>query len=321
MKILVTGGAGFIGSNFVHYMLECHPQYQITNLDKLTYCGNLDNLTDVEGDPNHSFVQGDIGDYALVRGLVQEIDVVVHFAAESHVDRSISDPAEFIRTNVLGLNTLLSCCLEAGIERFINVSTDEVYGSIQQGYFSEEDKLNPSSPYSASKAAGDMLCNSYLVTYKLPVITTRSTNNFGPYQYPEKLIPLFITNLLEDISLPLYGDGKNVRDWIYVIDNCQAIDLVLHKGKEGEIYNIGAANERMNIEVAELILSILKKPQKLIEYVTDRLGHDRRYAVNTIKIKELGFSPKCSFEQALERTVKWYEENKRWWEKLKKVSS
>lgn len=317
MNILVTGGAGFIGSNFIHYMLNAHPQFRITNLDKLTYCGNLDNLKDFEDNPNYVFVQGDIGDNILVGELLKDVDAVVHFAAESHVDRSILEPAEFIKTNVLGLNTLLSCCLEAGIGRFINVSTDEVYGSIEKGYFSEEDKLDPSSPYSASKAAGDMLCNSYWVTHKFPVITTRSTNNFGPYQYPEKLIPLFVTNGLEDVFLPLYGDGKNTRDWIFVVDNCRAIDLVLEKGREGEVYNIGGGNERTNIEIAEKILEILGKPHELLKYVTDRLGHDRRYAVDTTKIKGLGFSLEYSFDQALEQTVKWYQENQWWWGKLK----
>jgi dTDP-glucose 4,6-dehydratase len=317
MKVLVTGGAGFIGSNFIHYMLEVHPEIEIINLDKLTYCGNPDNLKDVEADSRYRFVKGDIADHALIKQLLPEIDAVVHFAAESHVDRSILEPAEFIKTNVLGLNTLLTCCLEAKINRFLNVSTDEVYGSIDKGYFSEEDRLNPSSPYSASKAAGDLLCNSYWITYGFPVLTTRSTNNFGPFQYPEKLIPLLVTNALEGVSLPLYGDGLNMRDWIYVIDNCEAIDLVLNKGKEGEVYNIGGANEKKNIEIARKILGTLRKPEDLIEYVADRPGHDRRYAVNTTKLSEIGFSPKHSFEEAMELTVEWYRDNKWWWEKLK----
>lgn len=318
MNLLVTGGAGFIGSNFIRYMLSAHLDFKIVNLDKLTYCGNLDNLRDIEDNKNYRFVQGDIGDSSLVMELLEGIEAVVHFAAESHVDRSILEPAAFIETNVLGLNTLLSCCLEAEIERFINVSTDEVYGSIEEGSFGEGDRLNPSSPYSASKAAGDLLANSFWVTYKLPVIITRSTNNFGPYQYPEKLIPLLIANAVEDKPLPIYGDGNNVRDWIYVIDNCKAIDLVLQKGKDGETYNIGAGNEQKNIDIATRILTILGKPQGLIQYVEDRKGHDRRYSVKIDKIRELGFSPEQDSERALESTVKWYQDNKWWWEKLRK---
>jgi len=321
MRILVTGGAGFIGSNFIRHMLDAHPGYSILNLDKLTYCGNLDNLKDVEANSDYAFVKGDIGDHSLVSKLLRGVDAVLHFAAESHVDRSILKPAEFIETNVLGLNTLLACCREAGIERFVNISTDEVYGSIERGSFSEEDRLSPGSPYSASKAAGDLLANSYWITHKFPVIITRSTNNFGPYQYPEKLIPLFITNAIEDIPLPLYGDGKNVRDWIYVLDNCRAIDLVLHRGKNGEVYNIGAGNEEENIDIATRILEILDKPKELIEYVQDRLGHDRRYSVRTGKIRELGFEPEQDFSTALEKTVRWYQDNRWWWEKLKKATS
>lgn len=320
MKLLVTGGAGFIGSNFIRYILDAHPDYKIVNLDKLTYCGNMENLKDIEDNPNYQFIQGDIGYAPVVQELLEGVDAVLHFAAESHVDRSILEPAAFINTNVMGLNTLLNCCLEAKIERFINISTDEVYGSIEKGSFSEEDKLDPSSPYSASKAAGDLLTRSYWVTYKMPVIITRSTNNFGPYQYPEKLIPLLITNALEDKTLPIYGDGKNVRDWIYVEDNCKAIDLVLHKGREGEIYNIGAGNEEQNIDIVNRILEILGKPQELIEYVSDRLGHDRRYSVTTDKVRELGFTTDESFKGALEKTVNWYRENKWWWGKLKNSS-
>lgn len=318
MHLLVTGGAGFIGSNFIRYMLNAYPDYQVTNLDKLTYCGNLDNLKDMESNPSYRFVQGDIGDASVVQGLLDGVDAVVHFAAESHVDRSILEPAAFVTTNVLGLNTLLNCCLEAKVERFINISTDEVYGSTEEGSFSEEDKLDPSSPYSASKAAGDLLTRSYWVTYKMPVIITRSTNNFGPYQYPEKLIPLLISNALEDKTLPIYGDGKNVRDWIYVEDNCRALDLVLHKGKDGEIYNIGAGNEEQNINIVNNILQILGKPQELIKYVSDRKGHDRRYSVTTDKVQELGFTLNQNFEEGLEETVDWYRDNRWWWEKLKK---
>jgi len=315
-KILVTGGAGFIGSNFVRYMLERHPDYRIVNLDKLTYAGNLDNLRDIEDNPRYEFIKGDICDGALIGKVMKGVDVVLNFAAESHVDRSIVSPDEFVMTNVLGVNTLLKAARESGVERLIQISTDEVYGSIERGSFKETDPLTPSSPYAASKAGGDLLAHSYWVTYKFPVIITRSSNNFGPYQYPEKLIPLFVTNALEGKSLPLYGDGMNVRDWLYVLDNCEAIDFVLHKGKEGEIYNIGSDNELPNIEITREILRILGKPSSLIQFVQDRPGHDWRYSINSDKIKKLGWRPRHAFKEALEQTIRWYRGNEWWWRKL-----
>ncbi|MDO8886355.1 dTDP-glucose 4,6-dehydratase [Candidatus Oleimmundimicrobium sp.] len=316
-RLLITGGAGFIGSNFIRYMLKVHPEYRIINLDKLTYAGNLDNLKDIEGNPNYKFMKGDVCDSSLISNLVKKADVVVNFAAESHVDRSIESPDEFIKTNVLGTNNLLKCSLDAKVKRFVQISTDECYGSIENGSFKETDSLTPNSPYSASKAAGDLIALSYWKTYGFPVVITRSTNNFGSYQYPEKLIPLFITNILEGKKVPLYGDGLNVRDWLYVEDNCEAIDLVLHEGKEGEIYNIGAKNELPNVEVTKMVLDILGKDENFIEYVTDRPGHDKRYSVDISKIKELGWSPRHDFDEALKLTVNWYKDNKWWWEKLK----
>ncbi len=317
MKLLVTGGAGFIGSNFIRYMLKVYPEYRIINLDKLTYAGNLDNLKDIEGNPNYKFMNGDICDSSLISNLVKEVDVVVNFAAESHVDRSIESPDEFVKTNVLGVNNLLKCSLDAGIKRFVQISTDEIYGSIESSSFKETDILNPSSPYSASKASGDLIALAYYKTYDFPVVITRSTNNFGSYQYPEKLIPLFVTNILEEKKIPLYGDGLNIRDWLYVEDNCEAIDLVLHEGKEGEVYNIGAKNELSNIEITRMVLDILGKDKEFIEYVSDRLGHDKRYSVDISKIKTLGWEPKYDFKEALKLTVDWYKDNKWWWEKLK----
>lgn len=318
MKLLVTGGAGFIGSNFIRYILGKYPEYNILNLDKLTYAGNPDNLKDIAENPRYNFVKGDICDNGLVaKAIKEDIDVVLNFAAESHVDRSILSPDEFVLTNVLGVNSLLKVAQEKGVKRFVQISTDEVYGSIKEGSFKETDLLTPSSPYSASKAGGDLVAYSYWVTYKFPVIITRSSNNFGPYQYPEKVIPLFITNALEGKRLPLYGDGLNVRDWLFVLDNCEAIDLILHKGVDGEIYNIGADNELTNSELTKRILDILGKPEDLIEYVEDRLGHDRRYSIDSSKIRKLGWKPRHDFEKALEETVRWYENNRWWWEKLK----
>lgn len=317
LRLLITGGAGFIGSNFIIYMLKKYPDYKITNLDKLTYAGNLDNLKDIEGNSNYKFIEGDICDSSLISNLVKEVDAVVNFAAESHVDRSIESPDEFVKTNVLGVNNLLKCSLDAGIKRFVQISTDEIYGSIESGSFKETDILNPSSPYSASKASGDLIALAYYKTYDFPVVITRSTNNFGPYQYPEKLIPLFVTNILEGKKIPLYGDGLNVRDWLYVEDNCEAIDLVLHEGKDGEVYNIGAKNELSNIEITKMVLDILGKDENFIEYVSDRLGHDKRYSVDISKIKTLGWEPKHDFKEALKLTVDWYKDNKWWWKKLK----
>jgi len=316
-KILVTGGAGFIGSNFIHYLLRKYPDLQIINLDKLTYAGNLDNLRDVENDPRYQFVKGDICDSEVVERLMKGVDVVVNFAAESHVDRSILDPGSFIRTDIYGTYVLLEAARKTHLERFIQISTDEIYGSIEKGSFKETDPLMPSSPYSASKAGADRLAYSYFVTYGLPVIITRCSNNFGPYQYPEKLIPLFVTNALEGKKLPIYGDGKNVRDWIYVQDHCEAIDLLIQKGINGEVYNIGAGNEKTNLEITHFILEKLNKPKDLMVFVPDRLGHDRRYSLDWSKIRRLGWEPKHNFEQALEYTIEWYANNRWWWEKLK----
>lgn len=317
MELLVTGGAGFIGSNFIRFILHKYRDYRVTNLDKLTYAGNLENLRDIDKDPRYTFVEGDICDPPLVEGLAKRVDVIVNFAAETHVDRSILEPGSFIQTDVYGTYTLLEAAKKNNHWRYIQISTDEVYGSIETGSFRENDPLSPSNPYSASKGSGDLLAHSYWVTYKLPIIITRSSNNFGPFQYPEKLIPLFITNALDDLPLPLYGDGKNVRDWIYVLDNCEAIDLVLHKGRPGEVYNIGVGNEKANIETAESIVRELGKPKNLIKFVKDRLGHDGRYSLDCTKIYGLGFTPRYRFKEALKETIKWYRENEEWWRRIK----
>jgi len=316
-KILVTGGAGFIGSNFIRYILHEYPQYKIINLDKLTYAGNLDNLRDIDINQNYKFIKGDICDSKILNKIMKDCNIIVNFAAETHVDRSIISCNKFLRTNVDGLNQLLKVALKHNLKRFIHISTDEVYGSILEGRFKENDRLNPSNPYAASKAAGDLLALSYYKTNKLPVLITRSSNNFGPYQYPEKIIPLFITNALKNKPLPLYGDGLNVRDWIFVEDNCQAIDLVMHNGKIGEIYNIGAGCEKINKELTKIILSLMTKPEGLIKYVKDRPGHDRRYALNCEKIQKLRWKPKYNFKDALELTIHWYLKNKNWWQEIK----
>lgn len=316
-RFLVTGGAGFIGSNFIHYLLRQYPDCEIINLDKLTYAGNLNNLRDVENSPKYRFVKGDICDEKIVDEVMRGVDVVVNFAAESHVDRSIGNPGDFIRTDVFGVYVLLEAAKRHGVKKFVQISTDEVYGSIEKGSFKETDPLMPSSPYSASKAGGDRLAYSYFVTYGMPVVITRCSNNFGPYQYPEKLIPLFITNALDDKELPIYGDGLNVRDWIYVEDHCRAIDVVIRKGKDGEVYNIGAGNERTNLQITEYILDRLEKPRSLMRFVKDRPGHDRRYSVDWSKIRELGWEPKYTFEEAMDFTIEWYRENRWWWEPLK----
>lgn len=315
-NLLITGGCGFIGSNFVRYVLENYKDCSIINLDKLTYAGNPDNLHDIEKDIRYSFIKGDICDFKTVDKVMANIDIVVHFAAETHVDRSIHSGTEFVNTNVLGTNVLLESAMKNDIKRFIHVSTDEVYGSIKSGSFTETDMLKPSSPYSASKAGSDLLVNSYFVTHGFPAIITRCTNNFGPYQYPEKLIPLFITNLLEDKKVPVYGTGNNIRDWIYVLDHCRAIDFIIQKGKKGEIYNIGSGNERSNIEITEKILELLGKDKSMIQFVEDRKGHDFRYSLDFSKIKRLGWKPAYDFETALSETVQWFRQNRWWWEKL-----
>lgn len=314
MKILVTGGAGFIGNCFIRHMLNTHPDYKIVNLDALTYAGNLENLYDVKDNPNYEFVNGDICDKHLVRQLAAGVDMIVNFAAESHVDRSIMGPEIFIETNVKGTLNLLQAAKEFNIERYLQVSTDEVYGSLgPTGFFTEETPLAPNSPYSASKASADMLVRAYYETYKLPVLTTRCSNNYGPYQYPEKLIPFFISKLLKGEKVPVYGDGKNVRDWLYVYDHCAAIDTVLHKGKVGEVYNIGGHNEKTNLEITHLILDAMNKDESHIEYVEDRLGHDRRYAICNDKIQnELGWKPSISFEEGILLTIDWYINNQDW---------
>ena len=317
MKILVTGGAGFIGSNFVRHVLSAHPEDSVVNLDKLTYAGNLENLRDVEKDPRYRFVRGDICDGAIVREAMDGMDAVVHFAAETHVDRSNAGADEFLKTNASGTFTLLEAARERKIQRFIAIGTDEVYGSIAKGAARELDPLNPSNPYSASKAAADLLARAYWTTHRLPVIVTRSSNNFGPYQYPEKVIPLFITNALEDKPLPLYGDGKNVRDWLYVLDNCAALDLILRKGKDGEIYNIGGSHEVENVLLTRQVLHLLGKPESLITPVADRPGHDRRYALDSGKVGALGWKPAHSFGAALEATVAWYRDHEAWWKPIK----
>lgn len=318
MRLLVTGGCGFIGSNFIHYMLKKYPNYQIVNLDKLTYAGNPANLKDIESNPNYSFVQGDICDSQVVNEVMKKVDCVVHFAAESHVDRSIEDGSVFVRTNVLGTNTLLQSALAHNIKKFIHVSTDEVYGSTMEGSFTEKDNLNPSSPYSSSKAGSDLLAKSYYTTYGLPVCITRCTNNFGPYQYPEKLIPFFISRLMEGKKVPVYGTGLNIRDWIYVEDHCSAVDFVLHNGSNGEIYNIDGGNELTNLEITQRLLKMIGKDESSIEYVEDRKGHDFRYSLDGSKLEKMGWKPKYDFDSALEQTVKWYVENRWWWEPLKR---
>ncbi len=317
MRLLVTGGAGFIGSNFIRQMLQIHPDYRITNLDLLTYAGNRRNLADLKDNPRYRFIQGDIRDRAVVNRIAARVDAIVNFAAETHVDRSVLSAGRFVQTDVWGTYILLEAARRYRHPVYIQISTDEVYGSREKGAFTEESPLQPSSPYAASKAGGDLLARSYHVTHGLPVIITRCTNNFGPYQHPEKLIPLFITNALEDQPLPLYGDGKNVRDWIYVRDHCAALDHLLHHGKPGEVYNIGAGNERTNLQVTERILAELGKPRTLIKFVADRPGHDRRYAVNCAKLRGTGFSPAIPFDQALAETVLWYKKNPKWWKPLK----
>lgn len=319
MKLLVTGGAGFIGSNFVLYMLEKYPEYKIINIDALTYAGNLENLKSVEGNPNHIFVKADITDAQVIDEMIgQGVDVVVNFAAESHVDRSILEPDIFVKTNVLGTQVLLDAARKHDIKKFVQVSTDEVYGTLgETGLFTEETPLAPNSPYSASKAGGDLLVRAYHETFGLPVNITRCSNNYGPYQFPEKLIPLMISNVLADEPLPVYGDGLNIRDWLYVEDHCSAIDLVIHQGRNGEVYNIGGNNERTNMQIVKTILQELDKPESLITHVKDRPGHDRRYGIDPTKtMTELGWKPKHSFETGIKETIRWYLDNKDWWTRI-----
>ena len=317
--VLVTGGCGFIGSNFVRHLLATDPTARVVNLDALTYAGNPENLRDVEAahGRRYRFVHGDIRDHEAVRTAMSGCDTVVHFAAESHVDRSIVQAHDFITTNVEGTYVLLEEARRAGIARFLHISTDEVYGSAASGSFDEDDPLVPSSPYSASKAAADLLVLSYRTTHDLPMLITRSTNNFGPYQFPEKLIPLFVTNLLEGMPVPLYGDGLNVRDWIYVLDNCRALDTVLRRGVVGQVYNVGAANEVTNRLITTSLLHLLGAGEDMVSYVTDRLGHDRRYSVTTDKVRALGWAPERGFREALAETVAWYRDNPAWWKQLK----
>ncbi|MBQ4062410.1 MAG: dTDP-glucose 4,6-dehydratase [Christensenellaceae bacterium] len=323
MKILVTGGAGFIGGNFVHYMVKKYPEYKTVVLDNLTYAGNLETLKPVEDNPNYKFVKGDIADRSFVYALFEEenFDVVVNFAAESHVDRSITDPEIFLRTNVMGTQVLLDATKKYGVKRYHQVSTDEVYGDLPLDrpdlFFTENTPIHTSSPYSAAKASADLFVLAYYRTFKLPVTVSRCSNNYGPYHFPEKLIPLMISRALADESLPVYGKGENVRDWLHVYDHCTAIDLIIHKGVPGEVYNIGGHNERTNLEVVRTILKALNKPESLIKFVTDRPGHDMRYAIDPTKIEtELGWKPKYNFDTGIQQTIQWYLDNKEWWQNI-----
>lgn len=322
-KILVTGGAGFIGGNFVHYMVDKYPNYMIVNLDALTYAGNLETCQPVEGKPNYKFVKGDIADRDFIFDLFEKekFDIVVNFAAESHVDRSVTDPEIFIKTNVLGTQVLMDASRAYGVERYHQVSTDEVYGDLPLDrpdlFFTEETPLHTSSPYSASKASADLLVFAYHRTFGLPITISRCSNNYGPYHFPEKLIPLMISRALNDEQLPVYGNGENVRDWLHVYDHCAAIDLILHKGKVGEVYNVGGHNERTNLEVVKTILKALNKPESLITYVKDRPGHDLRYAIDPQKLEnELGWKPTYNFDTGIQQTIEWYLNNKQWWENI-----
>jgi len=320
MRLLVTGGAGFIGSNFIRFMLNKYPDYTIVNLDALTYAGNLDNLQDIEGSENYHFVHGDIGDRELVAQTLQtySIDALINFAAESHVDRSITDPGVFVQTNVGGTQVLLDAARKHQIAKYVQISTDEVYGSLgRTGFFTEHTPIAPNSPYSASKAGADLLVRAYHETYGMNVNITRCSNNYGPYHFPEKLIPLMITNALDDKQLPVYGDGMHVRDWLHVSDHASAIDRVLHDGRPGEVYNIGGHNERRNLDIVQLVVGLLGKPESLIRHVPDRLGHDLRYAIDPAKIvDELGWKPVYTFEHGIQETVRWYVDNESWWRRV-----
>jgi dTDP-glucose 4,6-dehydratase len=317
MRVLVTGGAGFIGSNFIRHYLGRHPDCEIVNLDKLTYAGNLENLRDVEGDPRYSFIKGDICDEEVVERAMEGVQAVVNFAAETHVDRSIGDPSGFLKTDIFGVHVLLERARESGLERFIQISTDEVYGPAGDAPFTEDAPLNPRNPYSASKAGGEYLARSYFITYGLPVIVTRGANNVGPNQYPEKVVPLFTTNAIEDEPLPLYGSGDQERDYTHVLDHCTGIELVLEKGDPGGVYNVGAGNHMKNIDMARLILGELGKPESLIAHVEDRAGHDFRYAIDSSRLRALGWSPTYDATAAIRDAVRWYVENPGWWKPIK----
>ena len=318
VRVLVTGGAGFIGSNFVRYALAAHDDWHVTTLDKLTYAGRLENLESVKDHPRHRFVKGDVADAGVSAPLVRESDVVVHFAAETHVDRSIRNAGEFIKTDVYGTFVLLEAAREnSSLRRFIQISTDEVYGSVPHGSSRETDELRPRNPYSASKAGADRLAYSYWATYHVPVIVTRASNNYGPNQFPEKIIPLFITNLIEGMPVPLYGDGQNERDWLHVDDHCRGVDLLIDKGVSGEVYNIGGGNQVKNVDLTHRILELVGKPTSMITPVADRPGHDRRYSLDTAKLESLGWKPLERFDEGLARTVRWYRDNERWWRPIK----
>lgn len=318
--VLVTGGAGFIGSCFIRHILKKYPECKVINLDALTYCGNLENLKDVENNPNYQFIRGNICDKKLVRNIIKGCNYVVNFAAESHVDNSIKRPEIFVETNVMGTLNLLQASIESDIERYLQVSTDEVYGTLEEtGYFYETSPIQPNSPYSASKASADLLVRAYHETYGLPVLITRCSNNYGPYQYPEKLIPFFISKLLNGEKVPVYGDGMNVRDWLYVYDHCEAIDRVLHSGKIGDVYNIGGHNEKTNLEITKLILDAMGKDEDSIEFVEDRLGHDKRYAISNNKISsQLDWQPSVTFEEGIKLTIDWYLNNQDWIKSIEK---
>ena len=318
VEVLVTGGAGFIGSNFVRHALRTHPDWRITTLDKLTYAGRMETLKDVIDDPRHRFVLGDIADADVAGPLVKASEIVVHFAAETHVDRSIRAAGEFLRTDVIGTFVLLEAARESSnLRRFIQISTDEVYGSVAEGSSVETDELRPRNPYSASKAGADRLAYSYWATYGVPVVITRASNNYGPYQFPEKVIPLFITNAFDNIAVPLYGAGLNVRDWLHVMDHCSGIDAVIERGNTGEVYNIGGGNEVRNVDLTHMLLRLAERPESLIRKVQDRQGHDLRYSLDTTKLRALGWEPRTGFEQGLKDTVRWYRENEWWWRPIK----
>jgi dTDP-glucose 4,6-dehydratase len=318
VKVLVTGGAGFIGSNFVRYALDAHPEWHITNLDKLTYAGRMETLNDVIANPRHSFVHGDIADAAVAAPLVHASDIVVHFAAETHVDRSILEAGEFIKTDIIGTFVLLEAARHAThLRRFIQISTDEVYGSVPEGSSVETDELKPRNPYSASKAGADRLAYSFWATYGVPVTITRASNNYGPFQFPEKVVPLFISNAIDNIPVPLYGAGLNIRDWLHVMDHCRGVDTVIDRGVAGEVYNIGGGNEVRNVDLTHTLLRLANRPESLIRKVQDRAGHDIRYSLDTAKLRALGWAPHVPFEQGLTDTVRWYRENEWWWRPIK----